>query len=141
MIIWLYIYGYGLCNMVSTPKIYNFGKMIKIQKFKIYLPLIFTFWARITNWPTLTYLCPIMAPIYVIALWRGIIQEWFFDLFLKSLCPINQVQLHFQLFVLQNVSITFSSTNNIINIDFIFKFQLDHQGFKLLVIFLYNIIH
>ncbi len=71
-----------------------------------------------------------MAPIYVIAPWQGIIQEWFFDLFLQSLCHVNLIQLHFQLFVLQKISITFSSTNNIINIDFIFKFQLDHQGFK-----------
>ncbi len=104
--------------------------MIKIQKFKIYLPPTFTFWARIIDWPTLTCLCPIMAPIYVIAPWQGIIQEWFFDLFLQSLCPVNLFQLHFQLFVLQKNSITFSSINNIINIDFIFKFQLDHQGFK-----------
>jgi hypothetical protein len=37
------IYIYNLCNMGSTPKIYNFGKMLKIQKLKIYLPPTFTF--------------------------------------------------------------------------------------------------
>ncbi len=33
----------------------------------------------------------------------------------------------------KNPSITFSSTKNIINIGFVFKLQLDHQGFKVKV--------
>jgi hypothetical protein len=54
---WGWVYMIYLIWLVH-PNIYNIGKRLKIQTFKIYFPLTFIFWVRITNWPILTCLCP-----------------------------------------------------------------------------------
>jgi len=50
-------------------KFYNIGKRSKIQIFKFYFLPIFVFWARIANWPTLAYLCPINLGLAFMLMW------------------------------------------------------------------------